>query len=990
MAGAVIGALKARLEVDGSKFDAGMSRAGGKLDKLAGRMGGIGKAMTAGVTAPLALLATGAFKSASTFDEAMSVIQGGTGASGEALADLKDSFKVVFAGVPESADVVAGALADLNTITGATGSVLESLTKNVLDAGRVLGDESVSAAEFGRALKQFEIPAKDGSAALDALFTISQNTGIGLGKLIDSTTTYGGVLKNAGFTMEETAGLFGQLDSAGISVSRVMPGLNKSFRTWAAEGHNVRDMLSQTVDKMKNATSDTEALTIATAAFGAEGAQRMTTAVRSGVLALDDLTAGLAGSEGAVATAAEETKTFSQKMAELGNKVMTALEPLGGPMLKAVEDLIPLVIKGVEWLSKFATWFGKLSPKAQKVGLVIGGVAAALGPLLAMFAPMIPMIGSLVGAAGGLSGILAGLGTAFTVLTGPIGLTVAAIVGLGVIWVKWGDDIKRVVVATVTAIKDWLGNKFGAIVDGVKDKIAAVGNFFKDLKDKVVGNSYIPDMVTGIGKSIATLDSTFVKKIETQTSRAEQAFRDMWTQVSELSFVLGDRGLAEEAKVLEAAFVNLTQEERENELVMQRVGAAARELIARGAQLSGTLTVLAQSAGIATLSMDQMYGGLQLIEPTMDDVGGEATGFFGRLVSGFKGLFGQTDSGATTWLGGLGDKFKSLFGQTESGTQGWVGGLGDKFKGLFTQTESGTTNWVGSMAGLFGGLFGGPGGVGGSIASIIEGGMAMALNALVPGLGALAGVAMQGLKKIGGMFKSAFGKIGGWIKGMFGGPGKKEMGGRRASDDFKAMTNEMISDAGRAKVEMMVQNEGWHRDLAIQVVAVGEKYKELGLTQQEANRDVKATWDAIKRGPNAVNRAVQLIIDKMNGVTKVAQDATAAIDLTFAERTIGIGFDIDTQAIRDALARIPTIIAGLPSGTIPALAQGGIVTRPTLALVGEAGPEAVVPLSGGGGGLGGMSMDAVVERLDRLDRTLYQQPRVMARALAAALQMGVA
>lgn len=30
------------------------------------------------------------------------------------------------------------------------------------------------------------------------------------------------------------------------------------------------------------------------------------------------------------------------------------------------------------------------------------------------------------------------------------------------------------------------------------------------------------------------------------------------------------------------------------------------------------------------------------------------------------------------------------------------------------------------------------------------------------------------------------------------------------------------------------------------------------------------------------------------------------------------------------------------------LAQGGIVTRPTLALIGEAGPEAVVPLSGGG------------------------------------------
>jgi len=39
---------------------------------------------------------------------------------------------------------------------------------------------------------------------------------------------------------------------------------------------------------------------------------------------------------------------------------------------------------------------------------------------------------------------------------------------------------------------------------------------------------------------------------------------------------------------------------------------------------------------------------------------------------------------------------------------------------------------------------------------------------------------------------------------------------------------------------------------------------------------------------------------------------------------------------------------------IPALAMGGIVTRPTLALIGESGPEAVVPLSGAGArGFGG-------------------------------------
>ena len=44
---------------------------------------------------------------------------------------------------------------------------------------------------------------------------------------------------------------------------------------------------------------------------------------------------------------------------------------------------------------------------------------------------------------------------------------------------------------------------------------------------------------------------------------------------------------------------------------------------------------------------------------------------------------------------------------------------------------------------------------------------------------------------------------------------------------------------------------------------------------------------------------------------------------------------------------------GFDIATIPTLAQGGIVKRPTLAMVGEAGPEAVVPLNRAGGGLGG-------------------------------------
>lgn len=46
---------------------------------------------------------------------------------------------------------------------------------------------------------------------------------------------------------------------------------------------------------------------------------------------------------------------------------------------------------------------------------------------------------------------------------------------------------------------------------------------------------------------------------------------------------------------------------------------------------------------------------------------------------------------------------------------------------------------------------------------------------------------------------------------------------------------------------------------------------------------------------------------------------------------------------------------------IPAMANGGIVTRPTVALIGEAGPEAVVPLSRGGGMGAGVSVNLTIQ-----------------------------
>ena len=88
-------------------------------------------------------------------------------------------------------------------------------------------------------------------------------------------------------------------------------------------------------------------------------------------------------------------------------------------------------------------------------------------------------------------------------------------------------------------------------------------------------------------------------------------------------------------------------------------------------------------------------------------------------------------------------------------------------------------------------------------------------------------------------------------------------------------------------------------------------------------------------------QGIQTQLDLMTPKLMAKMDALAAK----MKRTV----DIDVR-VTETVNRVIATIAG---GGIPKMAEGGIVSKPTLALIGEAGPEAVVPLSkmntGGGG-----------------------------------------
>lgn len=120
----------------------------------------------------------------------------------------------------------------------------------------------------------------------------------------------------------------------------------------------------------------------------------------------------------------------------------------------------------------------------------------------------------------------------------------------------------------------------------------------------------------------------------------------------------------------------------------------------------------------------------------------------------------------------------------------------------------------------------------------------------------------------------------------------------------------------------------------------------------------KESWQAIKDVAEIVWHFIENVFDVLAKGFKIYIGAikgeiNALISLV----------NIAIRAIDSIHVKLPSWLGGAEIGfnipQIPMLAEGGIVNKPTLAMIGEAGPEAVIPLSKGG--MGGMNITINVQ-----------------------------
>ena len=353
-------------------------------DEFSQPLGKMGKGVqglgTKFLAAGAVITAVGA-KAGRDWDAAKTTIVQGTGATGDALDGLLGSFQNLsgtIAGADN--DAVANAVADVNTAFRLTGPALEEVSTQVLQAKGAFGEFDIP--QLGRSMKVFGLESDQAGRYLDFVGTVAQDTGVPIGKLLTQSQTFGPVMKNLGIGAEGTAAFFGKLHEAGVDVTRVMPGMNQAMRKAAKEGvTDLQGHIDGAMLKIREAKTDTEALTIATETFGAEGAQRMTAAIRGGILpTLSELDGQYENTEGRTKAAYEETVTLGDHVAMMKDRFLALVGPAGD---------VAAGIGGV------ATTAAVAGPNIVSMG---GAIGTKLLPLLLGPAGLVLVLGALASA----------------------------------------------------------------------------------------------------------------------------------------------------------------------------------------------------------------------------------------------------------------------------------------------------------------------------------------------------------------------------------------------------------------------------------------------------------------------------------------------------------------------------------------------------------------------------------------------------------------
>ena len=458
-----------------------LQETGGKLEEIGGKVTQVGEGLTKSVTAPIVGVGAAALKAFSEVDKGADAIVRKTGATGEQLEAMQTSMENLATSMPTTFEEAGNAIGEVNTRFGVTGEQLETLSGQFLKFAQLNGtDVSGSIDKVQTVMSAFNLDVEDAGAVLDTLNKVSQDTGINVDTLASGLVTNGAALRGLNLDAAQSATLLGQLEKSGIDTSAVMTGLAKVQANAFKEGIDMSTALETAV------SSSGDAIDI----FGAKAGPRLYEAFQSGILTMDMFTGSAVSLEDNLGNVSD---TFDATLSPMDQWKLTLNEIMlaGAELGNAVGPVLVPIIQGLaEGAKSAAEWFGNLNEDQQKTIVTIGGIVAAIGPAITIVGKMITTVGTITKAVGVITPMLGGLGTAFSALTGPIGLAIAAGVLIIANWDKIKDTaeiIAKGIADSWRNLKDKTSEGWENIKNSIADKINGAKDKVRETIDRIKG-----------------------------------------------------------------------------------------------------------------------------------------------------------------------------------------------------------------------------------------------------------------------------------------------------------------------------------------------------------------------------------------------------------------------------------------------------------------------------------------------------------------------
>ena len=654
-----IGALRVELSANIAKFERDMGKAAKQLgrvqrnfERFGTRASAAGRSLSIGLTAPLVAVGALAAKSFLSFEQGMNKVAAVSGATEAEMAELTAIAKDLGATTSFSAAQAAEGLGFLAQ-AGFDATEAGRALPGVLQLAAAGGIQLAEAADIAtNVLAGYGLEVDQLARVNDVLAKASSSANTDVLQLGQAFKFAGPVASSAGVSFETSGAAMALMGNAGIQAEMAGTALrgaitklvNPSGEAAAAIAEleiSVTDAtgrllpFDQIIEQLEPHADKTGKIM---QIFGQRAGPAMSALISQGADALREMTTALEQSGGTAQEIADKklagltgawTKLKSATegvLIEIGDRLSPVLERLAAIL---TDRILPAVRGALDA-------FDRLSPGIKTAAVVGAGFAVALGPVLiatggivSVLTPLLPILAK--------SALLMKLGavavgvlkTAFAVLTGPIGLTAAAL-GVLLVSTKTGRNVLALLGRAITNLAtgafdllrgalawvvDGLGSlwawlrknhpmvkaltavfsKFSGAVQGLRDS-QAVSDLDQEMQDLGASSELTKEAMDRIARQAIELR----KKGETLTvglARVVDHFEQTTLKAERLQEVL-------EAVAQSTSLAGLSNQARElaksgesSSDVMRAVAKRAQELKAEGGKLTDVLQNIVRAYG---------------------------------------------------------------------------------------------------------------------------------------------------------------------------------------------------------------------------------------------------------------------------------------------------------------------------------------------------------------------------------------------------------